>query len=94
MAFKSIGALAREVLVKATNMDGDLHFRGAGDTFQSGQVAGSPTTGESGGDEAGGREDTHPAPSPMLSGGASAHASKPGKDRKPRHHATFRSMID
>jgi hypothetical protein len=65
------------------NGDGDLHFRGAGDAFQSGQVAGSPTTGERDGDETGAGEEVRPAPSPMLSAGASAHASKGRKSRSP-----------
>lgn len=79
MAFKSIGALAREVLVKARNGNGDLHVRGAGD--------GSPTTGERGGDETGAGEEIHPAPSPMLSGGDEAAASKGRKNRGPEASA-------
>lgn len=66
--------------------NGDLHFRGAGDAFQSGQVAGSPTTGERGGDETGMGEEVHPAPSPMLSGGDKP-ASKGRKSRGPEASA-------
>lgn len=69
------------------NGNGDLHFRGAGDAFQDAQVAGSPTTGERDGDETGAGEEVRPAPSPMLSAGASAHASKGRKSRSPEASA-------